>query len=320
MARKKAVSDMGNFYLYSGLIQRGGIYDFKNKENAVKLENSHMLNILLKMFEYDGLPDTIPQHILELLTLTNGYCYITDKYDGSLYAYRCTLGGTPDEYYIPKEVIINNPYQRYNATLDREKDGVLFNNDPLYIGVLPLLNKYNTLIVETNITVDLLIKLSRAVALISASDDGTKQSAEKFIKDIIDGKYGIIGETAFLDGVKNQPLSNSSQHNHITQLIELMNYLDSKKLNSFGLQSNHNMKRESINEAEAGLNEKALLPYVDIMLKQREENVKKINNMFGTSISVKLSSSWELQHIECTHDNNVKEDEIIEDVIDEGVE
>lgn len=308
---KKVVNSANFNYLniYSGLIDRGTLYNFKDKRKALKLENAHMLNMLLKMFEYENLPKTIPQDVLELITMSNGYSYITNKHNGELYVYRCALGGYYDEYYIPNDVIINNPYQKFNATLDREKDGVLFKNDPLFIGVIPMLNKYNTQIVETNITVDLLIKLTRAVGIISAQDDGTRVSAEKFINDIVNGEYSVVAESAFLDGIKSQPLSNSHSNNYITQLIELMNYLESKRLNAFGLQSNHNMKRESINEAEAGLNEKALLPYVDILLKQRQENIKKLNEKYELNVKVKLSSSWLLQHEE-------SEEHIIEDMED----
>ena len=64
------------------------------------------------------------------------------------------------------------------------------------------------------------------------------------------------------------------------------------------------MKRESLNTSESQMNNDALLPLVDDMLKCRERAVEKVNEMFGTDISVALSSSWEdnEQEIELEHE------------------
>ena len=52
------------------------------------------------------------------------------------------------------------------------------------------------------------------------------------------------------------------------------------------------MKREAINGSEAGMNEESLKPFIDDMLESRQEALKKINAMYDTNITVKLSSSW----------------------------
>jgi hypothetical protein len=55
------------------------------------------------------------------------------------------------------------------------------------------------------------------------------------------------------------------------------------------------MKRERLNLGEVSMNVDVLLPYVDNMLKERQDAVEKINAMFDTEISVKLASSWGLE-------------------------
>ena len=52
------------------------------------------------------------------------------------------------------------------------------------------------------------------------------------------------------------------------------------------------------------MNNDALLPLVDDMLKCRERSAEKVNEMFGTEISVSLASSWEdnEQEIELEHE------------------
>ena len=60
-----------------------------------------------------------------------------------------------------------------------------------------------------------------------------------------------------------------------------------------GIQSNYNMKRESLNSSETTMDESVLLPLIDDMLNERKIGLEKVNKMFGTNITVKLSSSWE---------------------------
>ena len=44
------------------------------------------------------------------------------------------------------------------------------------------------------------------------------------------------------------------------------------------------------------MNVDVLLPYVDNMLHERQKALKQVNEMFGTEITVRLGSSWYLEH------------------------
>ena len=44
------------------------------------------------------------------------------------------------------------------------------------------------------------------------------------------------------------------------------------------------------------MNIDALMPFVDSMLTERVEGVKRVNEMFGTDITVTLGSSWKIEH------------------------
>ena len=63
-----------------------------------------------------------------------------------------------------------------------------------------------------------------------------------------------------------------------------------------GLNANYNMKRERLNTQEVSMNVDALMPFVDSMLTERVEGVKRVNEMFGTDITVTLGSSWKIEH------------------------
>lgn len=265
----------------------------RDKDTAV---TEFMANTLAKtqsMFEYEGLPDSIPQKELERLLQTTGNAFVTSV-DGVLYALSGGKGGEPDVYGRATLYTVANPALKLNKTYDIQKDGVLIENDSNGESLLPLIGRYAVLHTDGLISLNTASILTRITMLISASDDKTKQSAEEFLCKIENGEFSIIGENAFFKGVNMQtaPTTNSV---YITQLIELIQYYKASMYNELGLNANYNMKRERLNLGEVSMNVDVLLPYVDNMLKERQNAVEKINEMFDTEISVKLASSWGLE-------------------------
>lgn len=265
----------------------------RDKDTAVTEFIANTLAKTQSMFEYDGLPDSIPQKELERLLQTTGNAFVTSV-DGVLYALSGGKGGEPDVYGRATLYTVANPALKLNKTYDIQKAGVLIENDSNGESLLPLIGRYAVLHTDGLISLNTASILTRITMLISACDDKTKQSADEFLRKIQDGEFSIIGENAFFKGVNMQtaPTTNSV---YITQLIELIQYYKASMYNELGLNANYNMKRERLNLGEVSMNVDVLLPYVDNMLKERQNAVEKINAMFDTEISVKLASSWGLE-------------------------
>lgn len=265
----------------------------RDKDTAVTEFIANTLAKTQSMFEYEGLPDSIPQKELERILQTTGNVFVT-KVDGVLYALTGGKGGEPDVYGRATLYTVANPALKLSKTYDIQKDGVLIENDSNGESLLPLIGRYAVLYTDGLISLNTASVLTRITMLISASDDKTKQSADEFLRKIQDGEFSIIGENAFFKGVNMQtaPTTNSV---YITQLIELIQYYKASMYNELGLNANYNMKRERLNLGEVSMNVDVLLPYVDNMLRERQNAVEKINAMFDTEISVKLASSWGLE-------------------------
>lgn len=267
--------------------------EIKNKDKSVNGYILKMLAITQAMFEYKGLPETLPQNNLENLLQTNGNVFVTEV-DGKMYAFTGGLGGTPNAYNEATEYIVSNPYLQLNKSYKIGVEGVLIKNDSGANSLLPIFGKYGVLCSDTLLSLNTCSVLSRITMLISASDDKTKQSADDFITKILQGDFSVIGENAFFKGVNLQSISTQSA-NQITQLIELLQYFKASAFNEIGLNANYNLKRERLNTSEVQMNVDALNPYVDNMLQERKKAVEKINAMFGTEISVELASSWAIR-------------------------
>ena len=282
------------------------MYDFKLKSVNIEQLNRYMLTKTLSMFEWENLPDTIPRKELEFLLQTNGYAFITKADDGELYAFNGSIGGRVDAYNRPLDITINNPHLKFNKTLSIKDDGVLICNDDLLIGLIPLFNKHNTMLIENDINMILYGYNTRTKTLLSASDDKTKASAETYLKNIVNGDVGVIAENAMFEGVRAQSPSNG-QGTSITAMTEYHQYVKASLYNEIGLSSNFNMKRERLISAEIDQSEDSLFPYVYNMMQNRLTAVDLINTMFETSINVDFGSVW-----------HYKNRELIDGIIDDN--
>lgn len=272
-------------------------YDYKNKAGNIRLLNKYMLAKTVSMFEYSGLPETLPASELEKLIQKNGFAFVTKANDGNIYAFAGSIGGECDAYGNGKNFIIANPHLNFNKTCDIEKDGVLFQNDDLRLGLMPIFERGNTFLVENDINMMLWGYNSRTQKLISASDDRTKESADQYVKKIIDGDISVVSENAMFEGVKVQGSQNSAGAS-VQQMIEFTQYLKATMLNEVGISSNFNMKRERLISSELDAAEDSLFPLVYNMMQQRIAAVEKLNKMFGLSVIVDFGSIWALKNKE----------------------
>lgn len=260
------------------------------KEKIGTAQILYMLARTQSMFDYEGLPETIPARNLEIMLQLNGNVFFTEV-DGSYYVFTGGLGGEPDVYYEPTIYTVANPALKYSANLKIGEDGILIRSDSYGVGLLPMMQKYAALLVENDFTMRIADINSRISFLLSAADDRTEKSAKLFLERVVNGEMGVISDSAFLESLKVNPAGNETSV-RMTDLIEYQQYLKAAWFNDLGINANYNMKRESISPDEAQLNDDALLPLIDDMLEQRELALKKINEKYGLNISVKLDSSW----------------------------
>lgn len=287
-------------------------YDFFDKEEAMNRYMQEFIRITNRMFKWEGLPDTIPERILEEFLQRKGIVYFAkcrplkssdrpkDFAEEGLYVFFGGYGGGCDVYYEPTVANIANPaVPDLPENLSIGEECCVCFNDSQKQGLVPMFQKYAKLLVENDISIyDAEINL-RIQTLIQASDDRTKASAELYLQRIEEGKIGIISgksldpETA----LATKPFVTGGNSNALSQLIEMHQYLKASLLNELGLNANYNMKRERINSAESELNNDGLLPLVDDMLEMRKQAAEKINAMFGTDITVEKASAWEFRQL-----------------------
>lgn len=284
------------------------IYNHLDKRKNVADMVTYMFNRSNIMFKYHNLPETIPETELEKLLQTNGFA-IVGKINGDLYAINGGLGGETDVYNRPTIATVSVPFFNFNDTWEIGKDCVVIKNDSNAIGLIPMFVKYCTLMNENEITMMLATVNKRIQNLLSANDDNTIESAKQFLKDVFEGKMGIIAESKLFDSLKVNNSSTNAQVN-LKDLFEFEQYLKASMFNEIGLSANYNMKRERLTSAEVETNTDNLYPLVDDMLNNRRLAIEKINEMFETDIEVEFNSSWDYRVFEgaSIHNTDVETD------------
>ena len=272
----------------------------KKKNEMIRDEYLQMLTRTQRIFEYDDLPDTLSARRFELVTQTEGYSFIADvkkpasPYKNGLYALKGFAGGVRDPNLLATQATINNVALGYNKILTIGKDCVMIPNDSCFIGLNPMFSKYACLYAEAMISLRYALVNSRLASISYADNAQTIKDLKKLFENIENGEsiHGV-GGNPFFEGLKNT-IYSQGQSETIKEIIETIQYVKSSWYLDLGLQANYNMKSEAINGEEVGMNEDTLLPLIDDMLLQRQKGFKKVNEMVGTNIKVRLSSAWKV--------------------------
>ena len=264
-------------------------YDVLDKAYITNQYKIQAFNKLFAMFKYNNLPETIPQRNLEKILL-HGYACIA-KVDEKLYAFDGGLGGEPDVYYNPTICTVTNPALNLSKDFVIDKDCIIIRNDSNMQGMDFLVDKFSSAMCENDITSYLAGVNNRLTMILSAGDNRTKEAAEKFLKDIAQGKLAVVAENTFLETLNVHTLNYTNRA--ITDCITQNQYLRACFLNDIGLQANTQLKKERLVSSEVEINTTSLYPIVDDMLQCRKEGLEKVNQMFGTNIEVEFTSSWD---------------------------
>ena len=258
----------------------------KNKINSYI--SDYLLNNALSIFKYDGLPDNVKAVDLEKNLLRFGKILFA-KWHDEFYIFSYSDTGKQNYLGEYTNYQVNNPYIQCNEVFSDDNAVRIFNTDT-HEPLINLMGMYSELLTESYITLNMADINSRIPFFISARDNATKASAEIFVKQILDGKQGVIAEQPLFESLKINPLTD---HENISQIVELNKFFYSDYFQKIGLTNLYNNVHDRISATETEFTATSIYPYVDNMKRNRDIAVEKINSMFGLSVSVEFSSSWD---------------------------
>lgn len=283
-------------------------FDPRDKSKNIREYQKEFLRRLQSMFKITGLENTkINIRNFNNYSFTQGMAGLI-LFNDDWYCLQGSGAGELDENFDFTRWVATSPWLKVSKEFEVGKDCFIIYNDSMKQGLLPIINKYCSMLVETELTMYMNVINSRNQNVLLGSDDSQVQSINQFFKDLESGKFGAIVDDVFVEGLKTIkaiPLRQSTS-NEFMYLMELHTYFFNCLLNELGIDASRTLKREALASQEVGVNSQMLYPLVDDMLTQKQLYFDKFNEATGLNVKVELNSSWLVNHDE--NNNNINDE------------
>lgn len=288
-----------------------GVYKVNDVRSGYDYWYFKILNLLLQMFEYEGLPESLPARDIEINLLLTGHCCIFPRRNGKVFAPKSNIFGY-DEYFQPEWAIFANPkiisWKRwrigtdcsiiYNSSL---KDSIWTLKSPA--GLNTLIQRYARQLADLEATINIYAVNARLASIPATDDDTVAASLDVFYKSLDAGDKAILTDSNIIQRFRNIDINRTGIKDGINDWLIARDKILEQLYRDIGLKM-YNPKKAQVSEEELQSNDQILLIAADDMLKCRQEGIKAFNDMFGFSASVKVSDLFNVKEVESNASTN----------------
>ncbi|MBQ1569560.1 MAG: hypothetical protein IIZ78_00445 [Clostridiales bacterium] len=244
---------------------------------------------IIRLFEYEGLPPTIPGTELEKIVLLTGKAGIinTDKY--GYVAVPCApygVGLYPSYYPL---AIWSTPLLRGDGVVNR--DIVIIRNNAFMTGISETVDRYARMLADVESTLALSLINVRQPAMAAAPDEQTAYSYQAARLAMALGDTEAILNRSVLDDIKTIDAIHTIPATLLTDIVSVRDELLSQFFAEFGVASRQS-KRAPMTETEVESDVQVMTVNVTDMLKSREESLDAVKAVYKLDIKVKISDAY----------------------------
>ena len=280
------------------------LYDVADVKLGYNYWYFKLFNVLLDLFEYDNLPTGLPQREIELNLLMTGHAVVLSKKDGGLFTPLTSLYDF-DEYYQPTRAVFANPVVKsalsYTIGTDCE---IIYNNklqDSLYYikadgGLNTFVKRYARQLADVESTLNIYTVNARLTSYPVANDGNVMESLKLFFKKLTLGKRAIISDNSIIEEFRNVDINRSNIGDGVNDWLIARDKILEQFYRDLGVKM-YNPKKAQVTDDEVESNTQLLMISTDDMLKEREAGIERVNDMFGTNISVRLNPKYNIQEV-----------------------
>ena len=279
------------------------MYNVSNVENGYNYWFNKLLCFCLGIFEYDGLPDTLPQREIELNLLLTGHCVIFEK-NGKLYTQPTSLyANEKSVYYYPTKAVYANPVLNSQSLEIGKNAEVVYNNDlqdnifylPSDGGLRTFIARYARQLADIESTLNTYVVNMRLTSYPTASSDVVKKSIERFFEKMELGERAVISDNAIIEQFRNVDISRSNIKDGVNDILIARDKILEMFFRDIGVQM-YNPKKAQVNEEELESNNQLLIISTKNMEKSRISGFKAVNNHWGINITPRLSEAFKIDY------------------------
>lgn len=280
------------------------LYDVADVAEGYRYWFYKFLGFCLSIFEYEGLPVSIPSRELELLLILQGYA--TPFYDNKGYPVAIPTNIFDfDKYYTPTSgtygnAIIPTKQLYFQNNTERPQNAVLmFNNDlqtnVFYLrsdgALLSLIQRYARRMADLEASENIYTVKTRFGSAPVGSTDAVRNSIKNFINKTKMGSFDTITDDSIINCFRTVDFGNRTNEN-LMSFQTARDKIIEQFFRDIGVKM-ANQKKAQVTNNEVESDEQLLLVSLDDMLKTREQGIKDFNKFFHTSASVRLNPKYD---------------------------
>lgn len=271
----------------------------KYKRGAIAHDESvDALEILCGMFEYEGLPESVDTHFLDLYLFTNGMASIRKDNSGDYVAMMCNEGSNPNAYGLGEE-IISTTRNGQTFTDDRDSTEVAFGYNNATKSACTDYFKLGADLAEADTSIDFLVWYSRVSRLYTVADEKQKNMIEDAFKNLRKGVPLTIVSNNLISAIENGgpgleafDLTDADYADKIMRLCEYREARVKWFMDRYGMAKRTVSKKAQVSRDEANGDTAASLIVPLNMLSAREDFIKMCNSRFGWDASVHFKGAY----------------------------
>lgn len=276
------------------------MYDVADVPTSYKYWFYKLLGLTLTMFDYEGLPESLPAREIELqLQLTN-HC-VTFMKKGKIWTTETSLF-EPDEYYQPRRFTYAQPVLGSGTKNLSDADVcIIYNNvlkDTIHgidvdASLLTFISHYARQLADLSSTINIYTVNSRLTDYPIGKTDSVRQSIQNFFNQLAVGKRAIVADDdIILNGFATAAVGTKRTADTLKDYIQCKDVILEQFFRDIGVKFRH-PKAAQMSEEEVESDEQVLLISLDDMLKSRQEGIKRFNETYGLDVSVKINPKFD---------------------------
>lgn len=262
------------------------LYEFRKKSFTFNPSYRYWVNTLLeypmRLFTYENLPETIPAHVVDIMSFIRGYSGIVLLGSGEwICASETSMNGVTDYYDIFKNVTFSTPLHFGTRTIG--KTGFVIRNTSLMQPLMPKIERYAMLMAHAEISMVCELVNLRETDVVEAITEQAAKSADKQARDRYNGELQTLVNEGFAMLRHNFVPTKSQQEN--MRLWDLRNNILGAYLEEIGIKKSQNKREREISQ-EVAADDPMLKLNISDMLEVRQADWNKFNEATGHNVTV----------------------------------
>ena len=276
------------------------MYDVADVSNGYDFWFYKLLNYVLGIYKYTGLPKSLPAREILMNLIMTGHAVIFQN--GTDLVTTKTVLFDFDLYYRPTKATFGNVRinsRTLNLGVDSEVvylnhiEGNVLTNQEVDSGLRSFILRYARQLADIESTANIYSVNMRATSFPVASDDITREQVENFYNKLVLGERAVITDNMIIECFRNVEIANRITNDTLNDILIARDKVLANFFQDIGVKYRQEQKKAQLTEDEVEADEQILVIDVEQMREVQQEGFDRVNDLFGTDIKVSINPIYD---------------------------